>query len=357
MNKVLDVKPQPIRTITPSVITMVIIYGILLLIYITVIVQTIEIFEIIKLQIGIDMNIVLGVILILIFINSIIRLIIKFLKIKNTNFQISKDFVSYSQEFISINRLSIPTSQITNIDSYVSFFWDKIFKTGTLNVYTSGSSSVDLVLYDIKNVEELYKEIQTNTQKKDKGRNDINNNNNNNESNTQTLTKKNASSKSLLSIKPNVKIATISTLLPLIPVGFFLLLSSLGTLFPIFVFILEADFLLTFVAFIALLILVSILALTPFYTYKYYSNISYYFYEDSIEYFDGFFNVQKHTIPYKRITNSNSFQSLLDRILGVYTITIETAGSFQSQIKIKYVNNGEEINNKILEILQQHGDN
>lgn len=350
MSDILSIKPLPQRTIIPSLVNIFVFFGIIFFAYFFFIIFGSEIIEVINSTLDINIQIIFGIILALFFLIAIIRLVLNYLKIKNTVFQISEKSITYNQEFISINKLSIPTSQITNIDSYVSFFWDKVFKTGTLQIYTSGSSSVDLILSDIYNVDEMYHKIQQYTQISKKSTNNLNSSS----SNTKSV-----SSKPLLSIKPNIKIAIVSTLLPLIPAGVFFIIPFFGILIPLIIGIFtQTNLLLSILGLIVLLLVTSIVLIgIPYYSYKYYSNISYYFYEDNVEYFDGFFNVQKHTMPYKRITNSNSFQSLFDRILGVHTITIETAGSSQSQIIIKYVNNGEEINNQILEILQQKGDN
>lgn len=351
MSDILTIRPLPSRTIIPKILSIIIFYGIIFLVYLLFITLESEIVEIINSTLYVNINIIFGIILAFFLLSTIISLILKYLKIQNTVFEISKKSISYNQEFISINKLSIPTSQITNIDSFVSFFWDKVFKTGTLNIYTSGSSSVDLVMSNIYNVDEMYHKIQQYTQtNKSRPTNNLD---------SSSYSKKSTSSKPLLSIKPNVKIAIISTIIPLIPTGLFFILPFLGIFISLIVGVFtQSNILLSILGLIGILLFMGVIFIgIPFYSYKYYSNISYYFYEDRVEYFDGFFNVQKHTIPYKRITNSNSFQSLLDRVLGVHTITIETAGSSQSQIKIKFVNNGEELNNKILEILQEEGDN
>mgnify|MGYP006294172937 FL=1 len=281
MDDILTIKPLPSRTIIPSILNIIIFYGIIFLAYSLFISLGSEIIKLINSTLNLNLGFILGVTITFFFLSTIISLILKYLRIKNTTFEISKKSVTYNQEFISINKTSIPTSQITNTDSFISFFWDKIFKTGTLNVYTSGSSSVDMVLSNIYDVDKMYHKIQEHIQA----------NKNNSTSDLGASNTIKTSSKPLLSIKPNVKLAVISTILPLIPAGFFLVIPFSGILLSFVIGIYtQTNLLLSIIGLVVLLSIIGgVLIGIPFYSYKYYSNISYYFYEDKVEYFDGFF--------------------------------------------------------------------
>ena len=78
-----------------------------------------------------------------------------------------------------------------------------------------------------------------------------------------------------------------------------------------------------------------------------------------MEYYDGFFTFNKKTVPYERITDINLNKSLFDRIFGVGTIKINTAGSsLISEINIRYIRNPENIFEEInREVKKESGRN
>lgn len=94
-----------------------------------------------------------------------------------------------------------------------------------------------------------------------------------------------------------------------------------------------------------------------FFTYKTYQKKYFDFYDDKLEYYDGFFTLNKSTVPFERITNIESRQGLFDRFFGVTSILVETAGSSGAEINITYVKNGDEIAANLKEVLKKHGRN
>lgn len=301
--------------------------------------------------------------------------IFKFYSIKNTAYKIYNNKIIYENLFLSIHKITLPIEQITNIDSFESFFLDRMFKTGTLNIYTSGSSSVDLSLEYITNYKTIYttidsmiQHIKENEFVKKSNPNTATSNSNlqtnhkqeiSTKSNIHSNTNSNVSSKLLL-IKPDVKSAITLNFLQL----FLFSIVFVITFMPFVIIMLIGALIQTNNWIFGIVIFFLILIFLALGVYgiiqilkRRYSKIEYHFYSNRVEYYDGFFNIVKHTIPYERITNSNSYQGILERLFNVYTINIETAGSFSSTISIKYVKNGEEINQKILEILQDAGEN
>ncbi|MFP4401714.1 MAG: PH domain-containing protein [Candidatus Nanoarchaeia archaeon] len=291
-----------------------------------------------------------GGILLILTIFSTLKQIIRF---KYTTYIITPQHIKYSYSFLAKTIVTIPTTQITDVQSRVGFFLDKLFGVGTLQLFTSGSSGADISLKHISNIDEIYTFINKHSKAKDESEQIQNYSNTESNTTTQRDQSSQQSKNIELEIKPNVKIAMLSSFIGVaifalfaLPIGGLSLIGSIisgatGAIVSLL---------------IIFLILGAIILLSLYFQYKYYSNIVYRFYNSQIEYFDGFLTVQKHTVSYQRITNSSYSQTFIDRVLGVSTIIIETAGS-SSNLTIKYINNGEEINNKIQSILQSKGVN
>lgn len=264
--------------------------------------------------------------------------------VANTNYKIDKDFVSMNRIFIQERRVDIPFLEITNIDYNIGFFWDKIFETGTILISTAGSSGVDLKLKGINNVESIYEEL-SNKLKLSKSvlinkENEVINVSQNNYSNIK--------SELIKRIKPEAGIAFVLSVFRLIGTIIFLI-------FYISLDIKDIYDSINIVSVVLISILITIIGSTV--TYFAYKKKYYDFYTDKVEYYDGFFTLNKSTIPYERITNIDEHRDLLDRIFDVSKIAIETAGSSMSEIHIKYIKNGDEIVKELKEVLKKNGRN
>lgn len=330
--------PKLVRVIAQSS------FSFLLFLVILGIITSITLASISNTQIN-SLYIVIGAITLVIIITH--TMIMQIIKFKYTKYKITPEKIENSYSFISKNTITIPISQITDIQSRVGFLWDKFFGVGTLELYTSGSSGADISLKHISNSNEIYSFISNHSKVKE--------DNENLRENKKSLENEQVN----LELKPNVKIALLSSIISLL-IGLFFILIFIGP----FLFITLTSVILSNTSSALGFLLMILLSLAIgggitgliYLRYKYYLNIVYRFYDTKIEYFDGFLTVQKHTVSYQRITNSNYTQSFVDRILGVSTIVIETAGS-SSNLTIRYVNNGEEINSKIQTILQSKGIN
>ena len=237
--------------------------------------------------------------------------------VKNSIYLIDGDKVTYSRKFISEDQIDIPQVQITNIDYTISWFLDKIFKTGTIKVYTAGTSFTDMNITGIESVVEKYNNISKILDLKSTHPET----NESDAANTQS--KKN---ELLKKIKPDQQVAALATSLPLVP----LVIITFG---------------------IALIFVFWI----PLLTHKAYSKKEYYFYTDKLEYYDGFLTINKSTIPNERITDISESRTMVDRIFSTSTIIVKTAGSGGSEVQIKFVKNGSEIIRELREDLKKHG--
>jgi uncharacterized membrane protein YdbT with pleckstrin-like domain len=161
----------------------------------------------------------------LILIIIIPSIIISIGNAKNTTYYIDEDKITYHRKFISEDQIDIPQAQITNIDYTISWFLDKIFKTGTIKVYTAGTSFTDMHITNISNIEERYQKINAILGLK-KSKNNID------ESTEETK------SKLLKKIQPDAGVATLASSISLIIMAFFTMgISLIFTFFiPIIIY-------------------------------------------------------------------------------------------------------------------------
>lgn len=280
----------------------------------------------------------------------------KILFLKNTKYKISDKFLSQKSLFIKYFEVDIPLTQITNVDYTVSFFWDKIFKTGTLRIYTSGTGGEDLTFLHIKNIQEIYEQI-----------NDLLKLNKSikiyQDGEIYGSHQKIEENKLIKRIKPNAKIAALFSItnifkntrnrifiFTIIIHLFYLKISGKLIIYPDLFWLKN---LLYFGFFIFLIIQLFIFILT----YRSYKKRYYDFYSDKLDYYDGFLELNKSTVPLDRITNIKSRQGLIQRIFKISTIYVETAGKIDTEIKIDFVQNGDDIVKNLKEELKKSGRN
>lgn len=265
---------------------------------------------------------------------------------RNKSYFVTDKFVSMKRKFISEEQVDIPASEITNIDYSIGWFWDKMFGTGSILVYTAGSSGADLIIYNVRDVRNIYERINELI--------NVGKSANISEKGNFTSTKSELAGVLVERVKPNAKIGTFVSFLGKIGslflfcgyIGFSIIdggdgFTSLESAIP---------FILPIVGFFLISSLITLIL-----TYKAFQRKSYDFYGDKLEYYDGFFTKNKSTVPFERITNIDERRGLLDRIFGTYTIGIETAGSGASEIVIAYVEDGEKIVAKLKEVLKKDG--
>ncbi len=286
----------------------------------------------------------------ILFTYFLILLILKYFKIKSIIYLIDDKKLIYKSKFISEIKLLIPIKEIVNMDYNVSFFLDKIFNTGSINIYTSGSSFIDLKLEGISNVEDTYNLLNSyiklgKSKKIDKNEGFVLDKN---DTFNQNL---NLESYLIKRIKPDLK----KGLLYIFVINLFFFFFSF-----IFLALILMDHHFLIKNIVVVLFLIIILFLIPLLVSLYIQKrnlkkIYYDFYKDKLEFYDGFFNLKKSTISYNRITNIFYKQDFIERTLNIYTIYINTAGSAFSEITIKYVKNGDEIAKFLKEVILKNG--
>jgi membrane protein YdbS with pleckstrin-like domain len=272
----------------------------------------------------------------LIFIFSIYlyNLIVSVGSAKNTNYSINNTYISSKTKFISESQSDVPISQITNIDYSISWLWDKIFKTGSILIYTAGSGTSDLILKNIQKTTNVYDKIKELL--------DLH-------KNANTKPEKIIISELIEKVKPSAGFAAILSIPFIIFVGIYFVGGAFEVLSSILGFIPAIS--------LSILLGLFILITVPAFTYIAYKKKTYNFFTDKLEYYDGFLTLKKSTIPNERITNITEVRTFVDRIFGFSTIGIETAGSVGPEVTIQYVADGDKIVARLKKELKQTGRN
>ena len=96
-------------------------------------------------------------------------------------------------------------------------------------------------------------------------------------------------------------------------------------------------------AIIAIIIWGSLVLITYYLQNLSLKKLRYIFYADRMEYYDGFLVKNRRTIKYKRITDIIQQRKIWERIYGLGTIGINTAGSHGAEVIMHYLSGADEI--------------
>lgn len=265
--------------------------------------------------------------------------------LENTNYILSNKYLFYSHNFINEYKITIPTKQITDVTYSRGLLFDRIFKTGSLMIYTSGSILSDLVLDGVKDYTYYYDQLNKVLKVGDSL---------SISESGKAIDSKASPATFLTRVQPYLPVAmfvsSFKSVLSGIALIYFLIIPTIGSYFFEF-YTVSALFLLT------IIILIAWLSTSVFYFYQKYSRTYYDFYKNKVEYYHGFLILKKQTIPLVRITNIDSNQNFFERILGVKKIFIETAGSNSPSIVITYVKDDSDLVVYLKEVLKKHGRN
>jgi len=80
----------------------------------------------------------------------------------------------------------------------------------------------------------------------------------------------------------------------------------------------------------------------------------YLFFNDRVEFYEGFINVERKIVRYDRVTDVGFSRSIWDRWFGTGTIRLNTAGSLWSEINIAHIKNSERIFEMIRDMLRRY---
>ena len=92
---------------------------------------------------------------------------------------------------------------------------------------------------------------------------------------------------------------------------------------------------------ISIVIFVLLVAIPIFLRYMSLINTEYRFFRDKLEYYEGWLTINRHTIPYEKVTDVVMRKSLWDRLFNTATIGIITAGTYTGSVFLPYLNEPE----------------
>lgn len=103
-------------------------------------------------------------------------------------------------------------------------------------------------------------------------------------------------------------------------------------------------------ALILITVILALLAITA-YEITYYNRFDYHLTESTLDIHSGVFNKREREIPYRRIQNVDITRNIVQRLLGIAAINLETAGGEATEGSIRYVSVGEA--NRLQEEIQR----
>ncbi len=103
----------------------------------------------------------------------------------------------------------------------------------------------------------------------------------------------------------------------------------------------------------AIVLFVIIWAISFFISRMQLNNIVYKFYNDKVEYSDGFLVKSKKNILYSRMTNTEQWQGIIERLFSLGHIYLDTAGTGWHELTLKYMDNTEVLYEKINQLIHQ----
>lgn len=90
-----------------------------------------------------------------------------------------------------------------------------------------------------------------------------------------------------------------------------------------------------------ILLIVMLWSIIP--RYLDYKKREYRFFNDKLEYFDGWWVINRHVVPYKKVTDLTLTKQILNRMMGTGTIALITAGSFGGNAYLVHLSNPERV--------------
>ena len=97
-------------------------------------------------------------------------------------------------------------------------------------------------------------------------------------------------------------------------------------------------------AFLIVMIITGIRLLPSYFNYK---RIEYRFFQDRLEYVEGFLVINRHLVPYKKVTDIVLRKGIWNRMIGTGTVVLITAGSISGHTQLVHIDNPDEVYNHL----------
>jgi len=152
-----------------------------------------------------------------------------------------------------------------------------------------------------------------------------------------------------LTLKPKITPAMLGSIIRSVSFLIFLLIFAVG-----FTLTLGKDKTAVWIL-IGLAVFILILAVNLFFTFMTLKRTEYIFFDDRIEYYEGFLTRIKKIVPLYKITDVGMRKGwFIDTIFNTGTIDLNTAGSFGSAILIRYVENPDNVFTYVQDLLRTY---
>ena len=135
-------------------------------------------------------------------------------------------------------------------------------------------------------------------------------------------------------LKPNIKSALLPTILPTAVIFIVLMIGTIiGS-------IVSGAFFLPFTFFIGFVVLGGFQLIPTYFDLR---RREYRFFSDRLEYVDGWIVVNRHVVPYKKVTDMVLRKGIWNRMMNTGTVVLITAGSVSGQTQLVHIDNPDQI--------------
>ena len=221
--------------------------------------------------------------------------------------------------FFTDHETELVVKNITQIWVRLPFIERNLFKTGNLKIKAAGSSRIEVLMSSIDKPKESYNEIEKLMVK-----------------NGFVLARKNL----IMKEKPYPLAVIIEN------IKMFIYFSLFAFLFPVSTILIALQNLGAGIALtLGFLIFTVILGL---FLISIVNNIkkTYYLYDDLLEYYDGFMTISYSLIPIENLSDTETNQTFIEKVLGIYDVKLSSQGS-GNEIVFRNMSNGKQLKSEL----------
>ncbi len=268
-------------------------------------------------------SIMIGLIVFLsVFLFFFILIFLRIMSLKNTQYLFYKDRLEYFESFLNQEKRILQYSKVTDCIFRRSIY-ERIFKAGTILMFTAGHQGGGVRLTAVDNPNQLY--ILLLKLLKISGDKDV------------------SIMEPLLEAKPNILAALF-------------LYTTVFIFISLFMGIFFGQGMESFVVGVIVGIVTFLLLL--FFRIMTLKSTKYLFYKDRLEYYESFLNQGRRTLPYSKVTDCILHKSVYERIFNVGTISLLTAGqqgigrlAIFGGVKLALVKNSDQLYGELMKMI------
>ncbi len=271
-------------------------------------------------------SVLIGLIVFLsVFLFLFIFIFFRIMSLRNTQYLFFKDRLEYYEGFLNQEKRTLQYSKVTDC-IFKRSVYDRVFNVGTILLLTAGQGtmiSVGVRLTALDNSHQLYGQLM------------------------QLLkiygSKGSLTGEPILETRPQILAGLFLYVLVLILISLFMG-NFIGQGMESFV--------------IGVIAGIVIFLLLLFFRMMSLKSTKYLFYKDRLEHYDGFLNQVRRTLPYTKVTDCILNKNVYERVFGVGTILLLTAGqqgvgrlAIYGGVKLAFAENPDQLYGKLMEML------